>query len=280
MNMRKSAKYISVILAFALSLAGLSSCSGNSTAETTEKPVSKPVQANIEYEVINDFSVECIDGSAFTLSDELKEHELVMINLFASWCGPCAMEFPFMEEAWEECSGKVSVIALSCEKEDTVEVLKDYAAEMGLKFPIGREEGTGLDKYAPGYPTSLLVDKEGRILARNVGTDPNVSKNTFLDWFDGYTGDNYNPAQCTYTVYAYGIENGEDVVGVVINFCSDTACTPVTTTEDMGKAVFRGAPGKYHVQVVSVPEGWKLADEEELYTEPFSESIYIPFAKE
>ena len=131
--MRKSAKYISVILAFALSLAGLSSCSGNSTAETTEKPVSKPVQANIEYEVINDFSVECIDGSAFTLSDELKEHELVMINLFASWCGPCAMEFPFMEEAWEECSGKVSVIALSCEKEDTVEVLKDYAAEMGLQ---------------------------------------------------------------------------------------------------------------------------------------------------
>lgn len=277
--MKKSVKIISVITALALSLASLSSCAENKAQTTTSNPVLKTVVPNIEYEIVKDFSVDCIDGSKFTLSEELKDHELVMINLFATWCGPCAMEFPSMEEAWEEYSDKVAIVALSCEKEDTMDVLKDYADEMGLKFPVGREEGTDLDKYATGYPTSLIVDKEGRILARSVGIDPNVSKDTFLNWYDAYTGDNYNPAICTYTVYAYGDEEYEDVVGVVINFCSDTACTPVTTTEDMGKAVFRGTPGKYHIQVVSVPEGWKLAQDEDLYTEPFSESFYIAFSK-
>ncbi len=276
---KKYIKTLSLIVALALSLGCLVCCSAGDVTEATTEKASKPVQANIEYEFIKDFSVDCTDGSRFTLSEELKDHELVLINLFASWCPPCAMEFPFMEEAWEECSDKVSVIALSCEPTDTMEILKDYAAEKGLKFAVGREEGTDMDKYADAYPTSLLVDKECRIVAKTVGTLPDVSKDSFLDWFGQFMGDNYNLAVCTYTVYAYGSENGEDIVGAVINFCSDTACTPVTTTEDMGKAVFRGTPGKYHMQVVSVPDGWKLATDEEFYTHPYSEIFYIPFEK-
>lgn len=280
--MEKAIKTVSLILALVLSLGCLTCCSAaddNTVSATFKNQSSKPVPVNIEYEFIKDFSVDCTDGSRFTLSEELKDHELVLINLFESWCPPCAMEFPSMEEAWEECSDKVSVIALSCEKDDTMEILKDYAAEKGLKFSVGRVEGTDMDKYADAYPTSLLVDKEGRILAKNVGALPDISKDSFLNWFGQFMGDNYNPAACIYTVYAYGYENGEDIVGAVINFCSDTACTPVTTTEDMGKAVFRGTPGKYHIQVVSVPDGWKLAADEELYTGPYSEAFYIPFVK-
>ena len=64
---------------------------------------------------------------------------------------------------------------------------------------------------------------------------------------------------------------------MIVNFCTDTACTPVTTSEQ-GTAVFTGPPERYHVQIVSVPTGWKLAQEEtEWYTEPFGETYRIPF---
>ena len=69
-------------------------------------------------ETLPDFTVETIDGGTFTLSEALKEKDLVMINLWATWCGPCEREFPYMEEAYELYSDKVEIIALSVEPDD------------------------------------------------------------------------------------------------------------------------------------------------------------------
>ena len=92
----------------------------------------------------------------------------------------------------------------------------------------------------------------------------------------GKTGGD-GPDVCTYTVYCYGAENGEEIGGVVINFCTDTACTPVTSAEG-GAAVFTGPPANYHVQIVKIPAGWKLAQEEtEWETGPCGETYRIPF---
>ncbi len=57
--------------------------------------------------------MECIDGSTFTLSDALKDHELVLINLFFTGCPPCRMEFPFLQEAWEQNSDRTGDLRLS-----------------------------------------------------------------------------------------------------------------------------------------------------------------------
>ena len=242
-------------------------CSQEETEETTVAPVP-------EYEVLPDFSVECIDGSTFTLSEELKDHELVMINMFATWCPPCAREFPHMEEAWKECKDKVSIIALSVELTDTIEVLQGYADEMGLTFPIGREEGLDLQKFTEGYPTSILIDKEMRLVAKNVGVRADVSKDTFLNWFDNFDSDSFDPAKCTYTVYAVDVEPRKYVPGVVVNFCTDTMCVPVTTDEN-GVAVFQGLPAQYHVQIISTPDGLEAAAETEWYTNYCSQSYFI-----
>ena len=48
-------------------------------------------------EIIPDFTVSLTDGTTATLSDILKEKDLVVLNIFASWCGPCEKEFPDME---------------------------------------------------------------------------------------------------------------------------------------------------------------------------------------
>ena len=93
------------------------------------------------------------------------------------------------------------------------------------------------------------------------------------------SGTDKDPGLRSYTVCCYDADNGEAVEGVVINFCTDTACTPVTSGED-GTAVFTGPPANYHVQIVRIPAGWKLAQEEtEWYTESFGETCRIPFAE-
>ena len=71
-------------------------------------------------------------------------------------------------------------------------------------------------------------------------------------------------------------EDGSPVAGGMINFCTDTACSPVLSGED-GNAVFTGAPEEYHVQVVRVPEGWELLGEAEWTAGPESRSFTLTF---
>ena len=66
-----------------------------------------------------DFTVKTLDGEDFTLSESLKSHDLVLINFWATWCGPCRMEFPFLQDAWQQYADRIDVIALSVEETET-----------------------------------------------------------------------------------------------------------------------------------------------------------------
>ena len=86
-----------------------------------------------------------------------------------------------------------------------------------------------------------------------------------------------DPSKCTYTVCVTSLENGEGIEGVMINFCTDSACTPVTTDEE-GTAVFTGDPYKYHVQIIKCPEGFEMPEESDWYTEEKTETYNIKLA--
>lgn len=283
-------KRICLLLVLTLLLACLAACEPKEPAETrlpetaaapknsTEQPQETTAAAApaARGEYLEDFTVTTIDGGTFTLSEAQKDHELVLINIFFSGCGPCGMEFPFMQEALTENADRVAAIALSVDPDDTDEVLRDYAKKLGLSLPMGHEAGTGLDErfVTTGYPTTLLVDRSGRVARLDCGAMS--SKEAFVELFDRYTGKNYDPNRCTYTVYCYSVANGADVVGAVVNFCTDTTCTPVTSA-DLGAATFTGKPDTYHVQVVKAPEGWELADSGELTTHRYDEVFWIGF---
>ncbi len=243
------------------------------TAPTVE---TAPVPAESAAEKLPDFTVATVDGGSFTLSEALRDHELVLINLWATWCGPCAREFPYLQEAWSQRRDRVAVIALSIEPDDTAEVLRAYAAEKGMTFPVGREEGTGLNRFVTeGIPTTILVDRTGKIAAVEVGALSSTQQ--FLDLFDRFTGEDYDPNLCTHTVVAYD-QNYAAVAGVVVNFCTDTACTPVTTDES-GTAVFTGPAARYHVEVIGVPEGMKVLSSREFETETYGQTFYLPLGE-
>ena len=96
----------------------------SAAASGTESQSEEAKDKAPEAAYMEDFTVETSDGSTFTLSEALKDHDLALINLWATWCPPCEFEFPFLQEAWEKNADKVAVIAVSVEPEDTLEDLK------------------------------------------------------------------------------------------------------------------------------------------------------------
>lgn len=217
-----------------------------------------------------DFTVTTTAGETFTLSQVRQEKDLVFINLFATWCPPCAMEFPYLEQAWEEYRDRVAVIALSVDPEDTDEMLSQYAEEKGLTFAVANGSDTELISYLQLYavPTSALVDRAGNLVWTETGAQE--SKEAFEGLFDRYL---QAPDEDTVSYRVRFVDqNGEPVPGCVINFCTDTACTPVTSDET-GVALFQGAPAAYHLQVVQVPQGYSFDTAQGYYTEARAQNL-------
>ena len=198
-------KAINTLIALMLALCLLSG------AALAEEDPEEAVYSHLG-EALPDFTVATIDGGSFTLSEALQEKDMVLVNLWATWCGPCRMEFPYMEEAYEQYKDRVAVIALSVEPEDTPEVLQDFAAEMGLTFPIGSDVGIGMgDIFATvGIPTTLAVDRFGNICMIEIGSQP--SAGAFTRMFDAFLGDDYTESTVLYEVPPArpSVENPDD----------------------------------------------------------------------
>lgn len=205
---------------------------------------------------MEDFSVETADGGTFTFSEALKEKDLVLINLWATWCGPCGSEFPYLEEAYREYQDDAAVIALSVEPGDTPEKLADYARNRGMTFPVGSDTGIGLGALfvGSGIPTTLIVDRYGVIVFYQVGAM--TGADAFKRLFDALTGDDYTasavltrvpPAKPDVPRPDESALNGALGAGGDISFTSspDPLVWPMVPAEDQGRsAVMSSNAGK------------------------------------
>ena len=137
-----------------------------------------------------DFTVDTIDGGSFTLSEALKDHDMVLINMWATWCGPCRMEFPYMEAAWENVQDEVAIIAVSVDEEDDMNMIAEFAEENGLTFNVGSDTA-GLADYfqVTGIPTSVVIDRFGNIAWMDSGAI--TSQSNFDQLFASFIGDDY-----------------------------------------------------------------------------------------
>lgn len=139
---------------------------------------------------IEDFTVTTWDNQTITLSEVLKEKKMVLINIWATWCGPCRNEFPFMEEAYKQYQDQIEIIALSCEETDTPDVLADFVENMGMTFKVAQDTPDFATKFGvTGIPTSIVVDRNGVICFIESGSLPDVGSFTRL--FDVFVADDY-----------------------------------------------------------------------------------------
>lgn len=140
---------------------------------------------------VADFTVTTWDGKQINLSEVLKEKDMVLLNIWASWCGPCGMEFPFMQEAYEEYADDVEIIAVSCESTDTDDVIRAFAQERGLTFPMAQDTaGLSLAFYATSIPVNVVIDRFGTVCFMQKGAFTNADD--VRNIFDAFIGEAYN----------------------------------------------------------------------------------------
>ena len=139
-------------------------------------------------DVMVDFTVALPDGTTLQLSDVLAEKKMVLLNFFFTTCGPCANEFPYMQEALDAFSENVAVIALDPLEDN--QAVANYQASMGLTFPMAACPAAWSQTFGiSGYPTSVVIDRYGVICLIEVGGI--TSLRPFTAIFEHFTAEPY-----------------------------------------------------------------------------------------
>jgi thiol-disulfide isomerase/thioredoxin len=121
-----------------------------------------------------DFTLKDIDGKEVSLASFRDPNKVVLLNFWATWCGPCKAEIPGFVELQEKYRDKLTIIGYSVD--DTAELAKKYAAEYKMNYPIllgeGREDVQ--DAYGPiwGIPASFIISKDGKVCRKHMGIAP------------------------------------------------------------------------------------------------------------
>jgi len=117
-----------------------------------------------------DFQMKTLDGDTVTLSS--LEGKKVLVNFWASWCGPCLDEMPEIEEIHQEYGDNVEILAVNMTvTEKNVEAVEKFVEEHGLSFPILLDESnkTNSTYEVLSLPTSYFIDTEGIIRHKYIG---------------------------------------------------------------------------------------------------------------
>jgi len=114
-------------------------------------------------------------------------NQLTMINFWASWCGPCVMEAPDLQELHEKYGDRMLLLGVNATHYDREREARQFVDDYGLTFPIlmdRKGDVTDLYKIAQ-FPTTLLVDRQGIVRERITGVIPRVKWDSLIEKWDG-----------------------------------------------------------------------------------------------
>ncbi len=114
-----------------------------------------------------DFSLQTPDGETYRLSD--LRGRAVLINFWATWCGPCRVEMPLLQERYTRYSP--NLIVLGVDNNEPAEMVADFQIELGLTFPLLVDPGAEVNQLyrVRGYPSSYFIDAQGVVRVVHIG---------------------------------------------------------------------------------------------------------------
>ncbi len=125
-----------------------------------------------------DFTLENLRGSMMSLKDF--RGKVIFLNFWASWCGPCRIEMPAMELLWQVFQDDDFVI-LAVDVKEERDTVSSFIEKNDYTFPVLLDSrGKVANMYdVRAYPTSFLIDWEGKVVGKAVGAREWASKDSF-----------------------------------------------------------------------------------------------------
>lgn len=130
-----------------------------------EEAVPAPVELGQE---ASDFSVELLDGTTFTLSEN--RGKVVYVNVWATWCPPCVAEMPAIEQLSVDYADQLVVIGLNSGED--ARTVADFVEKNGYTYNFALDESYELINGmfpTDGIPYSVIIDPNGVVTTLHVG---------------------------------------------------------------------------------------------------------------
>src|SRR6202790_4866648 len=121
-----------------------------------------------------EFAVKGIDGSTVNLADA--RGKVVLLNFWATWCGPCRMEVPDLVELQKKYQDRLQVIGLVVDDEDE-DAVRKFAKRYSINYPVAMATDEMRIQFGgvPALPTSFIIDAQGRVVQKHIGLrDPEL----------------------------------------------------------------------------------------------------------
>ena len=116
-----------------------------------------------------DFELQDLDGQSISLSD--LQGQPVLLNFWASWCGPCVQEMPYLQQIYEEWSG-IGLVLLAIDVGESPSKVKGFLQSRGFSFPVllDTKEVVARRYNIRGIPTTFFIDRDGIIQDMRIGS--------------------------------------------------------------------------------------------------------------
>jgi peroxiredoxin len=124
-----------------------------------------------------DFALKDVNGQTVHLSDY--RGKVVLLDFWATWCGPCKIEIPWFQEFERQYKDKGFAVLGVAMDEEGWQVVKPFAQHVGINYRLVIGDDSIADLYSiEAWPTTLLIDRDGNVAAVHVGLS---GKNEFED---------------------------------------------------------------------------------------------------
>jgi thiol-disulfide isomerase/thioredoxin len=237
------------------------------------------------------FETTDLDGNPVKSEDIFKDHEITMVNVWATWCHNCIREMSELGEMAERFAGKnVALVGICMDADEELDGCKEILKEHNVSYlnlmPV--ENLYELLAWDGALPTSYFFGSDGTLLCKGFrGAPPTVEP--YEDILNGLLSGKEvgmeEPEAPHVAANGEGVyrvivsdTDGDLVKGATVQFCSDTTCM-VGKTDENGVAVFEMEEGPtYTVHILKVPEGYEKNSEEYLTAETYCD-VYVSLGK-
>jgi thiol-disulfide isomerase/thioredoxin len=115
-----------------------------------------------------ELTLQDMNGKALRFADY--KGKVIVLNVWATWCGPCQVEIPELVEAYTHYRDQ-GVVVLGVSLDDTAEMLREYAPTKQMNYPLLLMQDDFDDAYGPifGVPITFFIGRDGTISRRHFG---------------------------------------------------------------------------------------------------------------